>query len=372
MRALLTCALPVLALGAQPVAGTVQASAQREAFESQAQKLRRTAIDRGLQWLVAHQQDGGGWLGDVGHKQEDSYLVLRSTGQQRLTGSAHVGVSALAGLAFLATGHVPDRGDHGTVVRRTLDYVMRCVAENGYVADSGTNMYSHAFATLFLAEVYGVSRDPRARDALDRAIVLIVDCQNSLGAWRYYPFTPEADLSVTVCQLQALRAARNNGIRVPRQAIDRAVRYVESSRIDNGWDRGLFTYKIQGPSAFRKNREYAVNAAASTTLYSAGVHDEKLHGPVLEFLADEYPQIASYYSDHFYFWYGNLYASQAFFQAGGERFEGFYPRLCADLLRLQADDGRWINRVGPGDEFATAVACLILALPQQYLPIFQR
>ena len=28
--------------------------------------------------------------------------------------------------------------------------------------------------------------------------------------------------------------------------------------------------------------------------------------------------------------------------------------------------------VGPGDEFATAMACLILQIPDSFLPIFQR
>jgi hypothetical protein len=31
-----------------------------------------------------------------------------------------------------------------------------------------------------------------------------------------------------------------------------------------------------------------------------------------------------------------------------------------------------MNDVGPGDAFSTSVACIILSLPHQYLPIFQR
>jgi hypothetical protein len=42
------------------------------------------------------------------------------------------------------------------------------------------------------------------------------------------------------------------------------------------------------------------------------------------------------------------------------------------LLDMQRPDGSWPCRVGPGDEFATAVATLILQIPFQYLPIFQR
>jgi hypothetical protein len=44
------------------------------------------------------------------------------------------------------------------------------------------------------------------------------------------------------------------------------------------------------------------------------------------------------------------------------------------LLDDQEKDGRWLNprREGPGDAFGTAVACIILQIPNQYLPIFQR
>ena len=42
------------------------------------------------------------------------------------------------------------------------------------------------------------------------------------------------------------------------------------------------------------------------------------------------------------------------------------------LSRSQQSDGSWLCNVGPGDAFATAVSTLILQIPYQYLPIFQR
>ena len=42
------------------------------------------------------------------------------------------------------------------------------------------------------------------------------------------------------------------------------------------------------------------------------------------------------------------------------------------MLDSQQGDGRWRCRVGPGDAFGTATATLILQIPLQYLPIFQR
>ena len=44
----------------------------------------------------------------------------------------------------------------------------------------------------------------------------------------------------------------------------------------------------------------------------------------------------------------------------------------AHLIEDQGSDGHWSNTVGPGDVFSTAVACIVLQVPKQYLPIFQR
>ncbi len=330
------------------------------------------AAERGLAWLVEQQEASGGWPADVGHKQGDDYLILSTATEQKARGQAHLGVTALCGLAFLAGGHLPGRGKHGAVVDATLRYMLERTGENGYLRDGETRMYSHAFATLFLAEAYGMVRTPAIKISLERAVHWIVDNQNRYGAWRYNPFTIEADLSVTVCQLQALRAARNIGIEVPKDCIDRALAYVLRSRVDSGRYQGLFHYKIYGRGAYGKPAEFSINAAAVTALASAGNYEQSLWAPALDLVDQSYPETLRYYGSHYYYWYGNYYACQAFFWAGGARFHAYYRRLADDLLALQRDDGRWLNHTGPGDAFSTAVAALILQLPRQYLPIFQR
>lgn len=379
--------------------GTLEASAPATAdaqpiaeaiLQMQPETLRAAAeaTERGLAWLSKRQADSGAFVAIVGHKMENDYVELDAAltvAEQRAQGRGHLGVSALCGMAFLAAGHLPDRGQYGKSVQKTLDYVLAHGHENGFLSDSGTRMYSHAFATLFLAEAYGMAGGAACKVALERAVNLIVDCQNQHGGWRYNPFDREVDLSVTVCQLQALRAARNIGIKVPDDTVTRAIAYVKQSQV-RGPQRprfgrrssmaassgGQFYYKIQGRGAYQKSDEYAINAAALTALASAGIYDKELHEPTLDFLERAYGSTADYYGSHFFFWYGNYYACQAFFQTGGTRFERFYDRLRRDLLESQRPDGSWSNEVGPGDEFATAVACLLLSLPQQYLPIFQR
>ena len=45
-------------------------------------------------------------------------------------------------------------------------------------------------------------------------------------------------MSIVVCQVLALRAARNIGIRVPRTTVDRAARYVVDSAVTERTMRG--------------------------------------------------------------------------------------------------------------------------------------
>src|SRR5690606_41377850 len=64
------------------------------------------------------------------------------------------------------------------VLERGIAYVLECVSETGYIHDQGSRMYSHAFATLFLAEVYGMTQRADVRRALQSAVNIIVDSQN--------------------------------------------------------------------------------------------------------------------------------------------------------------------------------------------------
>ncbi len=346
-----------------------RAEGGRETFGAEAESL--AAVRRGLEWLAREQDPRGAWVGDVGHKQEDDYLLMDTAARQREMGEGHVGVTALAGLAFLAGGHVPGRGGYGPVVSRTTDYLLSRSTEDGYITESGTRMYSHGFATLYLAQVYGMERRSALKETLQKAVDLVVGAQNHQGGWRYNPFVMEADLSVTVTQLQALRAARNVGIHVPKSTIDRAVAYVRRSRIGYGDWAGAYYYKIEGRSA-RTKTSFAVNAAALTALMSAGDYDFESLEPAFRFIEQEYDSVSRWAGAHFYFWYGNYYACQAMFQLGGPRFERYYERLRSDLIARQRPDGSWLNSTGPGSEFSTAVACILLEVKRQLLPIFER
>jgi len=330
---------------------------------------RATAL--GLAWLAKDQNASGSWTGAVGFKLNDRYRTTRQ-------GEGHVGVTALAGIAFLAGGHLPGRGEYGETLDRAVNFVLGCVQEDGYITHAGTRMYSHAFATLFLAEVYGMTHREDVRLRLQKAVDFIVKCQNDEGGWRYVPLARESDMSIVVCQVLALRAARNIGIRVPKSTVDQAIRYVVDSAVTNNSarysnrfsGRGTFTYQRQAQS--RSN--FPLTAAGVTALNGLGVYSDELIDRGIDFLNASFNRFNYQYgvSGHYFFWYGHYYGVQAMYTKGGHDWVNYFTRIREFLVKRQRKDGSWVNSAGPGEAFSTAMGCLILEIPYDFLPIFHR
>jgi len=212
-----------------------------------------------------------------------------------------------------------------------------------------------------LAEVYGMSLHPQLREQLSRATALIVVTQNEAGGWRYQPRRDEADLSVTVCQLMALRAARNAGVFVPNATVDQAVDYIKRCQNPDGG----FSYRVVDPgeSAFPRS------AAAIVALYSAGVYGGEEIRHALDYLM-QFPPTPETFGGPSYYFYGQYYAIQSMWHARGDYWNAWYPAIRDVLQVMQEKNGSWPASISR--EFGTAMACLILQMPQNYLPIFQR
>jgi hypothetical protein len=336
------------------------------------------AVDRGLAWLAAHQADDGSWVAKIGYKLNTDY---KYTDDAR----GHVGVTALACMAFLAGGHLPGRGQYGNVVERGLDFVLNCVQEDGYITHAGSRMYSHAFATLFLAEVCGMTDRPDVKSKLQLAVDFIVHSQNAEGGWRYEPYAVESDMSIVVCQVLALRAARNIGIRVPKTVIDKAARYVVDSAVtEESLSRGFgpaIAYKNEiGSFHYQKQdgsrSSFPLTAAGVTALHGVGIYSDTAIDEGVRYLRSNLRSFNRTYgyqkNYHYFFWYGHYYGVQAMYTAGSDAWESYFSEVRDELLRGQDASGFWPNETGPGRAFGTAMAVLILEIPYRYLPIFQR
>ena len=312
----------------------------REAVTPEADR----AIQNGLAWLARTQQADGSF----------------GSGTYR----GNIAVTSLAGLAFMASGSSPGRGPYGQQVEKALQYVMANTSPAGFIAVAAASthgpMYSHGFGALFLAEAYGMTRRPELREKLQKAIRLIIDTQNHEGGWRYQPVPNDADISVTICEINALRAARNAGLFIPKETVDACIKYVKQAQNPDGG----FRYMLQGgASAFPRS------AAGVVALQSAGVYDDK---EVLEGIAylKQYMREIKQGSRYSHYFYGHYYAAQAMWIRGGADWNEWFPAIRDELVQRQSSAGYWNDSIC--NEYGTAMALIILQMPNNFLPIFQR
>lgn len=316
------------------------------------------AIDRGLAYLSAHALHDGSF-GTGGY-------------------SGNVAVTSLAALAFMAHGDMPNRGPNGRIIRNALKFVLsqenRDGIHPGYLHNPSASphgpMYGHGFATLFLAEASGMVHDAALRKELNKklhlAVQLILDSQNPEGGWRYTPGSRDADISVTICQIMALRAARNAGLFVPKSKVDKCVEYVKGCQ-----DRiqGFFRYMKQG-SGGGGAQGFARTAAGVCALYSAGIYTGREIQLGLDFLRRSRPMLGGFGRPDMHYFYGHYYAVQAMWTAGGRYWSEWYPAIRDELINRQGPDGSWMDQIC--SHYATAMACIILQVPNNYLPILQK
>ncbi len=299
------------------------------------------AVEKGLQWLSTQQSEDG------------SYGSLSHYGP-------HVGITGLVGLAMMADGHMPGRGRYGQTVDQCLSFVLRHSSESGLLAAETSHgpMYGHGFATLFLAEVYGMTARTEVRETLRRAVRLIVNTQNDEGGWRYQPVRGDADISVTICQVMALRAAKNVGIYIDKSIIDKATNYVKNAQNPDGGFRYMLS---SGGSAFARS------AAGIAALQYAGIYKGEEIDRGLQYLSRFKPPKERTVGHYFY---GHYYAAQAMFLAGNVYWTDWWPAVRSELIERQSPEGFWRGQAG--QEYGTAMALIILQMPNRLLPIFQK
>ncbi|HVT89136.1 MAG TPA: prenyltransferase/squalene oxidase repeat-containing protein [Tepidisphaeraceae bacterium] len=313
----------------------------------------RQAVEKGLARLASRQKaDGTFGITD------DAY-------------GATSAVTSLAGLAFMEAGNLPGRGKYGANVQKCVDAILKASQESGLLVAEQAHavMYSHGFATLFLAEVYGMTGDDNVKEKLQRAVQLIQKVQNPEGGWRYQPEPFDADISVTICQVMALRAARDAGLKVEKDVIDKAVLYVRQLQNPDGG----FNYQ----AGRGQNSAFPRSAAGVAALYYAGIFEGDDLKRGLDYVRAG-PEGAVFFGggrgggggqpNHYF--YGQYYAVQAMFLAGGNYWAEWFPRVRTELLAKQdKTSGGWPNGE-VSEDYCTAMALIILQVPNRYLPVF--
>src|SRR5262249_3481997 len=161
-----------------------------------------------------------------------------------------------------------------------------------------------------------------------KAVQLIIDTQNDEGGWRYQPVKHDADLSVTICQINALRAARNAGLYVPKDTVGACINYVKQSQNPDGG----FRYMLSGgASAFPRGASggagaFPGSAGGVGALQSAGEYDSKETRDGVAYLR-QYTREIKLGSRYSHYFYGHYYAAQAMWIRGGDDWTEWYPAI---------------------------------------------
>jgi hypothetical protein len=314
----------------------------------------REIYERGLQYLVTTQNEAGDWKGG---------------------GEQGPGVTGLCLMVLLASGEDPNFGLYSNNVRRALRNII-----SGQDAGTGfygghlghSSMYNHGFAMLGLAEAYGAVDDrnlwagnePNRRSigqSLELAVRAAVTSQkkNSFGGWRYSPDANDADTSVSGAVLVGLLAARNAGIEVPDEVIDKAINYFTKMTSPSG--------QVGYSGGFGGFDESFARISIATLVYSVSRRkDLSQFKATLSYLTQRLENVSQQNWPE----YTRYYQAQALFQGDVEAWEKWNKLLVRHLKQIQLADGSIPGQMGvtPG----TSMSCLALALNYRFLPIYER
>jgi hypothetical protein len=338
----------------------------------------RDNIRRGLEWLAKEQKKDGHW-GANG----DQYPVA---------------MTGLAGVALLMEGSNMREGRYKENIRKAVHWLIEnertrnngLISNPNHPSEQGRYMYGHGFALLFLASVYGDEEDKDQREKLKgiltRAVKFTGEAQSSQGGWYYTSAKDGHDAdegSVTITQLQALRACRNAGIHVPKQIIDKAKKYLERATTANGGV--VYSLGRGGNGAPVGGERPSLTAAAIACGFSAGEYHSPIVKKWFKYCKTAIPigQVARIGHDE----YTHFYYSQAMYMLGDKGWRKMFPtdkepitwtmyrkEMFKMLKESQTKDGSW-NRGGGwsiGTIYSTSVYLTMLQLDNATLPIFQR
>ena len=319
-------------------------------------------------------------------KRGAQYLV---SAQDPATGGIHnkmrneTAMTALSILALGSLGHQPaDSTPEGQAMKKGLAFVLLPDTQepDGYFGrKDGSRMYGHGITTLMLAEMLGMGADA-AQDDLIRSrcrkgIELILRAQkvpkneSQRGGWRYSPDAGDSDMSVTVWQTMALRAAKNAGFDVAKESIDEAVRYIKKSyEGDNGARAGA---RVGGFGYQGRGHETSTTAEGLLALLVCGDYNsDETKGAAERLLRDGVKA-----GDRWFF-YTTYYYAQSMYQRGGKFADEGKRVVSSLLLPVQSREGWWEGvggeERGGGKVYATSMAMLSLAVKNHFLPIYQR
>jgi len=201
------------------------------------------------------------------------------------------------------------------------------------------------------------------RRSLAQALELAVRCaltaqeKNPFGAWRYSPQSRDADTTVSGTVLMGLLGARNAGIEIPNEAVDKALGFFKLNTMQDG------NVSYQPGSS---HGDGICRASIATLVFAvARRKDLPEYKAAAGFIRQRIDQDVTQHA-----FYTRYYLAQALFQSDIEAWKIWNQRIVEKLQKMQQADGRISSPYGPA--YGTGMSVLALALNYRLLPVYER
>ena len=310
--------------------------------------LTERAVTNALGWLRDHQLENGSWAG------QDP-----------------VAMTGLALLTYLAHGEGTGvESAYGDTVTAGLKYLL---AKQDAQGAFSKNVYAHAIATYAVSEAFTLTRIMGLRDAMEKAVQLIIDGQQTGGGYDYnYAKGTRFDTSVSGWQIQALKAARiagaeNAGLEA---ALERSARFLQTQAFVH--DGSGFVYDGTAGAPPTGGAKWTMTGVGTLCLQLLGKSTapqvrlglKALQDVPFEWSRDAKPKL-----------YGEYYVTQAKFQQDNKVvWQKWNTQMQKVVLKNQFPDGHWEN--GDYDQgshvYTTTLCTLMLEVYYRYLPTFEK
>ena len=317
----------------------------------------QASVVRALEWLKRNQikegENRGSW--HTGSRSGKMYNVT---------------TAGLGLLAFLAHGETTGSERYGETVLMAIEFLERSQQANGAFNQLNQHgVYAHGIGAYAISEAYAMTRIPPLREAMDKAIQVILDGQQPGGGWDYhYRKGNRRDVSVSAFQVQALKAAYMAGSEV--EGIDRALE-LAAEDIRNNTVGNRFRYATGVAS-------HCSTSIAVLCMQLIGHGRDNVVREAMQAKRDERCTWQNGANWDMYKWY---YLTQAKFHTGGGTWRSWNEEFAPAYIDSQQEEGYWVPPVanvgqGYGDAmlgraFPTALAALTLQVYYRFLPTYQ-
>ncbi len=292
------------------------------------------AVSASLEWLKTQQNADGSW--GRGNKCAMTGLALLCfLGRCETPESPFYGDNVTKGIMFLL--EVGKKNPHGIF------------SETGWKGEAaggkgGAGTYEHGIATYALGEMYTLARLgskslPGMREGFEKGVKVIIDNQTPKGAWAYggkdqivYNKAGGADLSVVGWQFQALKAAKNTGLKIEglHSSIGKMTDYLETMQTKDGG--------FGGSNRDQHYNQWSLSGVGILGLQTMAKGKTASIKKGIKFLRDFITAEPLDWNKNcnLYCWY---YYTQAFFQQGGDDWKFYNQQFLPQILGAQQPDG---------------------------------